>query len=148
MSKTSKSFVKFRCKALQCLHGSADRDYAKRLTTEKEPSVDISNSKHGAWAFFKGQIERHIVRTACCHLKRLENGAMNMGIFTLYWIGFMLSYEKLSGIIWTPIRYVTLHLRNRRGAATSVHVWTELSPMRYDFHGGVKAICYSSVNTA
>ena len=45
--------VKFRCKALQCLHGSADRDYAKRLTTEKESNVDISNSKHGAWAFFK-----------------------------------------------------------------------------------------------
>lgn len=82
---------------------------------------------------------------------------MNMGIFTLYWIGFMLSHEKLFGIIWTPIRYLTLHLRNRRGAAslrhrngaaTSVGVWTELSPMRYDFHGGVKAIWYSSVNIA
>ena len=81
-----------------------------------------------------------------------------MGIFTLYWIGFMLSYEKLSGImIWTPIRYVTLHLRNRpgaaslryrNGAATSVRVWTELSPMQYDFHGGVNAIWDSSVNMA
>ena len=81
-----------------------------------------------------------------------------MGIFTLYWIGFMLSYEKLSGImIWTPIRYVTLQLRNwrgvaslchRNGAATSVRVWTELSPMQYDFHGGVNAIWDSSVNMA
>ena len=51
--KHQQSSVKFRCKALQCLYGSADRDYAKRLTTEKESSVDISNSKHGAWAFFK-----------------------------------------------------------------------------------------------
>lgn len=80
-----------------------------------------------------------------------------MGMFTLYWIGYLLSHEKLSGIIWRPIRYVTLHLRNRReaaslryrnGAATSVRVWTELSPNHYDFHGGVNAIWYSSVNIA
>ena len=27
-------------------------------------------------------------------------------------------HEKLSSIVWTPIRYVTLHLRDRRGPAS------------------------------
>lgn len=37
-----------RCQALQCLHGSADRDYDKRLLNS---TADIFNSKNEAWAF-------------------------------------------------------------------------------------------------
>ena len=62
--------------------------------------------------------------------------------------------QKLSSIVWTPIRYVTLHFRDRRGAASLRHgnraattvLCANRSPIRYGFRGGAKAIRYS-VNT-
>ena len=57
--------------------------------------------------------------------------------------------RKLSGIVWTPFQYVTLHFRDRRGAAllryknpAGITVLKQ-SPMRNGFRAGAKSIRYS-----
>ena len=71
---------------------------------------------------------------------------------------FLCRHENLSGVVWTPIRYVFLHFRDRRGAALlryseksrqnhHSYVWTETSSIWYGFGAGAKAILYS-VNIA
>ena len=69
-----------------------------------------------------------------------------------YW-----GFQNLYGMVWTPIRYVIFHFRDRRGAAQLRFVTetappqpflcVKSSPIRYDFRSGAKAICYS-LNTA
>ena len=78
-------------------------------------------------------------------------------LFTLYRVTLFREDTKLSGTLWTPIRYVTLHFRDRRAAQqfapsqksrrqSHFRVWTEgLSGI--DFRGGVNAIHYN-VNIA
>ena len=56
--------------------------------------------------------------------------------------------ERLSGMVWTPIRYVTLHFKDRRGARAAATVFMcDQKLYRYGFRGGAKAIQYN-VNTA
>ena len=42
-------------------------------------------------------------------------------MFILYWLAFRAATKKLSGLGWTPIQYVTLHLSDQRGAASLRH---------------------------
>ena len=64
---------------------------------------------------------------------------------------FACRHVQLSGVVWTPIRYVTLHLRDRRGAALLSYryrpentvVCVNRGPIQYGFHAGAKAIRYS-----
>ena len=64
-----------------------------------------------------------------------------------------LPVEQLSNILLTPIRYVTLHLRDRPGAALlryryrpeNTVVCVNRGPIRYGFHARAKAI-QNSVN--
>ena len=64
-----------------------------------------------------------------------------------------LPVEQLSGILLTPIRYVTLHLRDRHGAALLRYRYrpentvacVNRGPIRYGFHARAKAI-QNSVN--
>ena len=62
---------------------------------------------------------------------------------------FSCKHWNLSGIVWTPIWYVTLHFRDRRGSSV-----TEITPnspslsvnrsrIWYGFRAGCKAILYS-----
>ena len=58
--------------------------------------------------------------------------------------------QKLSGIVWTPIRYASLHFRDWRGAAQprsvteiapkSPFLCVKRSPIQYEFRAGAKAI--------
>ena len=64
-----------------------------------------------------------------------------------------LEQAKLSGIVWTPIRYLTLHSREIGAARRSFvslqisllksHVWTAQKPNWYGFRAGAKVIRYS-----
>ena len=64
-----------------------------------------------------------------------------------------LPVEQLSNILLTPIRYVTLHLRDRPGAALLCYryrpentvVCVNRGPIQYGFHARAKAI-QNSVN--
>ena len=61
---------------------------------------------------------------------------------------FLCRQEKFSCIVWTPIRYVTLHFRDPRGAASLRYRKRAKSPfwcvnrslIRYGFYAGAKAI--------
>ena len=56
-------------------------------------------------------------------------------------IAWWIDYEKLSAIVWTPVQYVTLHFRDRRGAASLRHrnrAATMRSPIHYEFRGFVE----------
>ena len=61
---------------------------------------------------------------------------------------FLCRHEKFSGIVWTPIWYVTLHFRDPRGAASlvteiamkSAFLFVNRSLIRYGFYAGAKAI--------
>ena len=65
-------------------------------------------------------------------------------------------YEKLSSIVWTPIRYVTLHFRNpvrtaqlrsfTEIAPKSPFLYVKRSPIRYGFGAGAKATIRCSMN--
>ena len=65
---------------------------------------------------------------------------------------FLGRHEKLFCIVWTPIRYVTLHFRDRRGAALHKsrrhnRSWmgTEALMIQYTFRSGEEAIWYSVI---
>ena len=54
---------------------------------------------------------------------------------------FSCRHDKLFGIVWTPIQYVTLHFRDRRSIEiTIVMCDREALYIRYCFRAGVKAI--------
>ena len=42
-------------------------------------------------------------------------------MFIPYWLAFRAATKKLCGLGWTPIRYVTLHLRDQREPASLRH---------------------------
>ena len=63
-------------------------------------------------------------------------------------IAWLINYEKLSAIVWTPVQYVTLHFRDRRGAASLPHrnraativLCVNRSPIRYEFRGRLRVV--------
>ena len=57
---------------------------------------------------------------------------------------FINSAQKVSGIVWTPIRYVTLHLRDPLRAARGINVFMcKQKPYPVRFCAGTKGIRYS-----
>ena len=73
---------------------------------------------------------------------------MNLGYVRTMADIFSCRYEKPSGIVWTPIRYVALHFWDRREAASLryrngaeiTRSYVNKNPIRYGFRGGAKAI--------
>ena len=88
-----------------------------------------SNPTHYAqtrWFFSKTSWKTSISFPKCLVWPRsgrpvLTYGKRRQVMFTLHRDGFLWRHAKLSVIVWTPIPYVTLLFRDRRGAASLRH---------------------------